>query len=82
VWDSPYKNPEKLKPNQRHVSLVRVRNGRVQAWLNGKCMVDAVTDYRNFTKNPEFMQPDETRLGLGSYHAPVRFHKVEVIEIK
>lgn len=82
VWDSPFKNTDKIRPNQRYVSVVRVREGRVQAWLNGKLVVDAATDYANFTKNPEFSQPDNTRLGLGSYHAPVRFHKVEVIEVR
>ena len=81
VWDSPFKNTARLSRSQRYVSVVRVRNGRVQGWINGKCVVDAVTDYRGFTKNPEFRQPDETRLGLGSFHSPVRFHKVEVIEV-
>jgi serine/threonine protein kinase len=82
VWDSPFRNPEKLRANQRHVAVVRVRNGRVQALLNGKTVVDAATDYSNFTKNPEFYQPDNTRLGLGSWHAQVRFHKVQVTEVK
>ena len=81
VWDSPFRNSTKLTPNQRYVSLIRVRNGRVQGWLNGKLVVDASTDYRGFTKNPEFYQPDNTQLGLGSWHAQVRFHKVEVIEV-
>ena len=80
VWDSPFRSAEKLRPNQRHVSLVRVRNSRVQGWLNGRLVVDAPTDYTNFTKNTEFFQPDNTRLALGSWHAQVRFHKVEVIE--
>src|SRR4051812_8805297 len=80
VWDSPFRSAEKLKPNQRYVSLIRVRNGRVQGWLNGRLVVDGPTDYGNFTKNPEFYQPDNTRLALGSWHAQVRFHKVEVIE--
>ena len=81
VWDSPFKATDKLQPNQRYVSVVRVREGRVQAFLNGKLVVDAPTNYSNFTKNPEFAQPDDTQLGLGSYHAAVRFHKVEVIEV-
>jgi serine/threonine protein kinase len=82
VWDSPFKNTERLTPNQRYLSLIRVREGRVQGWLNGRLVVDAPTDYASFTKNPELSQPDNTRLGLGSYHAPVRFHKVEVIEFE
>lgn len=81
VWDSPFRGAEKLRPNQRYVSLVRVRDGRIQGWLNDRLVVDGPTDYSNFTKNPEFSQPDDTRLGLGSWHAPVRFHKIEVIEL-
>jgi hypothetical protein len=81
VWDSPFKAAEKLQPNQRYTAVVRVREGRAQAFLNGKKVVDAPTNYANFTKNPELSQPDNTRLGLGSYHAQVRFHKVEVIEV-
>ena len=81
VWDSPHKHPERIQPNKRHTSVVRVRNGKVQAYLNNKLVVDATTDYSNFTKNPEFFQPDQTRLGLGSYHAAVRFHKIEVVEL-
>jgi serine/threonine-protein kinase len=80
VWDSPFKNTDRLQANQRYTSVIRVREGRVQAYLNGKLVVDASTNYANFSKNPEFSQPDNTRLGLGSFHAPVRFHKVEVIE--
>ena len=38
-------------------------------------------NYAGDPENPEFAQPDETRLGLGSFHSPVRFHKVEVIEV-
>ena len=82
VWDSPYRNPEKLRTNQRHVAIVRVRNGHIQALLNGRTVVDAATDYSNFTKNPEFFQPDNTQLGLGSWHAQVRFHKVQVTQVK
>jgi hypothetical protein len=82
VWDSPFRNPERLRANQRHVAVVRLRNGRIQALLNGRMVVDAATDYANFTKNPEFYQPDNTQLGLGSWHAQVRFHKVQLTEIK
>jgi len=79
VWDSPYKNTDRLQANQRYTSVVRVREGRVQAFLNGKMVVDASTNYANFTRNPEFSLPDNTRLGLGTFHAPVHFHKVEVV---
>jgi len=82
VWESPFKAGQRLRANERHVAVVRVRTGRVQGWINGKCLVDGATDYSNFTKNPEFRQPDETRLGLGSYTAPTRFHKVELIEVR
>jgi serine/threonine-protein kinase len=82
VWESPFKANQRLRANERHVAVVRVRTGRVQGWINGKCYVDGPTDYSNFTKNPEFRQPDETRLGLGSYTAPTRFHKVELIEVR
>ena len=81
VWESPFRARHRLKANERHVVVVRVRTGRVQGYINGQCMVDGATDYSNFTKNPEFRQPDETRLGLGSYTAPTRFHKVELIEV-
>jgi serine/threonine-protein kinase len=81
VWDSPFKHGERLQTHQRYTALVRVRNGNAQAFINNKLVVNATTDYANFSKNPEFAQPDETRLGLGSYHAAVRFHKVEVVEI-
>ena len=81
VWDSPFKATDRLRPNQRYTAVVRVRDGNAQAFLNGKRVVNATTDYAGFTKNPEFAQPDETRLGLGSFHTPVRFHKVEVIEV-
>jgi hypothetical protein len=79
VWDSPFKNTDRLQANQRYTSVVRVREGRVQAFLNGKMVVDASTNYANFTRNPEFSLPDNTRLGLGTFHAPVHFHKVEVV---
>jgi len=81
VWDSPFKNTDRVQPNQRYTALVRVREGRAQSYLNGKLVVDASTNYANFTKNPEFSQPDNTCLGLGTFHASVRFHKVEVVEV-
>jgi hypothetical protein len=80
VWDSPFKNTDRIQANQRYTSVVRVREGRVQAFLNGKLVVDGSTNYANFSRNPEFSLPDNTRLGLGTFHASVRFHKVEVIE--
>ena len=81
VWESPFKASLRLTPGKRHVSVVRVRNNRVQGYIDGQLLVDAVTDFKDFSKNPELGQPDNSRLGLGSYNAPARFHKVEVIEI-
>jgi hypothetical protein len=82
VWEAPFKNGFRLSPGKRHVSVVRVRNNRVQGYIDNQLLVDAVTDFKNFSKNPELAQPDNSRLGLGSYNAPARFHKIEVIEIK
>jgi serine/threonine-protein kinase len=81
VWESPFKSGFRLTAGKRHVSLVRVRNNRVQGYIDGQLLVDGVTDFKDFSKNPELAQPDNSRLGLGTYHAPARFHKVEVIEI-
>jgi hypothetical protein len=81
VWESPFKAGLRLTPGKRHVSLVRVRNNRVQGYIDGQLLVDAVTDFKDFSKNPELAQPDNSRLGLGTYNAPARFHKVEVIEV-
>jgi serine/threonine-protein kinase len=81
VWESPFKAGLRITPGKRHVSLVRVRNNRVQGYIDGQLLVDAVTDFKDFSKNPELAQPDNSRLGLGTYNAPARFHKVEVIEI-
>jgi hypothetical protein len=81
VWESPFKSNFRITPGKRHVSVVRVRNNRVQGYIDGQLLVDAVTDFKDFSKNPELSQPDNSRLGLGSYHAPARFHKIEVVEI-
>ena len=81
VWESPFKSGFKLTPGKRHLALIRVRNNRGQGYIDGQLVVDAVTDFKNFSKNPELAQPDNSRLGLGSYNAPTRFHKIEVIEI-
>jgi len=81
VWESPFKAGLRLTPGKRHISLVRVRNNRVQGYIDGQLLVDAVTDFKDFSKNPELAQPDNSRLGLGTYNAPARFHKVEVIEV-
>ena len=81
VWESPFKASFKLTPGKRYTSLIRVRNNRVQGYIDGQLLVDAVTDFKNFSKNPELSQPDNSRLGIGSFNAPARFHKIEVIEI-
>jgi len=81
VWDSGYKSTQRITPGKRHTSLVRVREGRLQAWLDDKLLIDAATDYKPLSKNPELAQLDNSLLGLGSYDAVTRFHTVEVIEI-
>ena len=81
VWESPFKNSFRLTQGKRHTALIRVRGNRAQGYIDGQLLVDAVTDFKDFSKNPELAQPDNSRLGLGSFNAPARFHRVEVIEI-
>lgn len=81
VWESPFKSSFRTTPGKRHVAVIRIRNNRAQGYIDGQLLVEAMTDFRNFSKNPELGQPDNTRLGLGSYHATARFHKIEVVEI-
>jgi serine/threonine-protein kinase len=81
VWDSPFKSKFRLTPGKRTVCVIKVRNNKVQGYLNDQLLVDGFTDYKTFSKNPELAQPDNSRLGLGSYNAPARFHKIEVTEI-
>jgi hypothetical protein len=81
VWESPFKSSFRVTPGKRHTSVIRVRNNRVQGYIDGQLLVDAMTDYENFSKNPELSQPDNSRLGIGSYNLPARFHKIEVVEI-
>jgi hypothetical protein len=81
VWDSGYKSTQRITPGKRHTSVVRVRDGRLQAWLDGRLLIDVATDYKQLSKNPELAQPDNSLLGLGAYDAVTRFHKVEVIEV-
>ena len=79
VWESPFKSGFKLTPGKRHAALIRVRDNRVQGYIDNQLLVDAVTDFRN-SREPELAQPDNSRLGWGA-HTRRRVHKIEVIEV-
>src|SRR5690349_11378127 len=79
------KNPTRtgsalLASGQRYTSVVKVRRGSVEAWLDGKLITRHVTDGQDLSTG-DYWKIDGQPLGLGAYEAPTLFHKVEVVEI-
>lgn len=78
--DAPTARRLPMQHNVRHVSLVRVRDDGVQAFLDGQLVAEHKTDYGNVTRLEDWVMRDDSKLGLGTWNKPSRFHKVELID--
>ena len=76
---SPVTRKWHVTPGERHQSLVRVRNGGVQVHLDGQPFLDFPTDYHDLSRVDDWSMRNNTKLGLGSWNKPTRFHKAELI---
>ena len=77
---APAATRQELTPGVRHTSLVKVRNNRAEAYLDGKLLVTWDTTYSDLTRRPDWAGRDPTRLGLGIWDKPARFHKVTLTD--
>ena len=66
-----------LRKDERHESIVEVRKDGIRAWFDGKPLVTWSKPLA--TPAPDY--PDR-QLGIGTWHAGVIFHRIEVIERK
>ena len=71
---------EPMQHGKRHTSLVKVRNNRVDAYLDGRLLVSWETDYSDLGRLAEWPTKGFRKLGLGTWNKPSRFHKVTVTD--
>jgi len=73
--------PGLFHPGMKYESIVKVRNGSVQAWVNGRMAFNHKTDYSDLgLGSPWYGVKDESVLTIGC-DDPTTFHVVEVTAI-
>jgi hypothetical protein len=70
-----------LQTGRRYVSVVRVRRGRLQAYLDGELLTDLQTQYDEMSLPGFWALNERHRLGLGSHGSSTRFHAVELLDV-
>jgi hypothetical protein len=66
---------------QRYISVVKVRKGGVQTFLNGKLMSEYKTDFSDMSPSSDRPLRTPNVLGVGSWESPTNFYSVEVTEV-
>ena len=80
LWEGPSRVRMPLQPDSRHTSVVQVRNDRVRAILDGNLLCEWKTDYRDLSRQKDWVMDDNTHLGLGTSDKWAAFHRVTLIE--
>ena len=86
-WGPDSSNPTYAKvvqdaePGVTHTSVVQVRKGGVQAYLDGRLVSKWKTDYSDVAMNVIWKLRDDGRLGIGTYLTSTAFHSIQVVEI-
>jgi hypothetical protein len=66
---------------QRYTSIVKVRRGQVEAWVDGKLIDAWTTDYHDLEVPAAWVLPDPRRLGIGAWNSLLTVHSAKVTEI-
>ncbi|MDB5358474.1 MAG: hypothetical protein JWN24_4927 [Phycisphaerales bacterium] len=73
--------PKCVENGRTYVSIVKVRKGRIEGWLNGQLVKTMdVTGVRLSLPEQWLLRHPEC-LGVGTYANPIVFHEIEVIEV-
>jgi hypothetical protein len=65
----------------RHTSIVKVRRGGVEAWVDGRLIDEWKTDYSDMTVNPGLAIPNRNGLAILTFKSPTVFSSAAVTEI-
>jgi hypothetical protein len=68
-----------IKRGQNYKFRIEVRNSSLKAYLDGKCLLDVATDYRNVQPDIGYFHATR-RLALGDFWSDTEFRNVEVVE--
>jgi hypothetical protein len=79
--ESARKKNRWLVPGQHYVSVVKVRKGSVEAYLNGQFVTGLKTDYSNLSLSGDRRLSRTDTVGISTYLQKVRFDAVQIIEI-
>jgi hypothetical protein len=74
------KAKDMLADGRRYESVVRVRKGGVEAYLDGRRVTQYIGDPARLSLEQNWEIP-AGMLGIGSYQSPTTFHVIEVIEV-
>ena len=69
---------QQLTNGRKYVALLRVRRGRVDAFLDGKRLTSYEGDGSNLRMNTLWELPDKRALGVGAYDSATTFHRIRV----
>jgi hypothetical protein len=73
--------PFSLADSGPHISEVKVRNGRIEGYVDGKLICKVETDFRNWDVSPEMALRRTDTLGFYTRLNGVRLESAQVIEV-
>jgi WD40 repeat protein/predicted Ser/Thr protein kinase len=71
-----------LRNGVPYTLLLQVRDNGPRAFLNGQPLLEWKTDYAEIGLHPKWKLRNTTRLGIGSDESEVRFHRMELLEVR
>jgi predicted Ser/Thr protein kinase len=69
---------QRLENGRTYTAMVRVRRGRVEAYLDGDLLATYEGDGANLSMLELWQLPDSSVLGIGSYASETTFHRIRV----
>jgi len=84
-WAPEPPNPSLVKfgveQGRTYVSIVEVRKDGLKATVNGSLVSQWKTNYGDMDLQDAWRLRDSSALGLGTFHSPTTFHKIEIREV-
>ncbi|HWE93412.1 MAG TPA: glycoside hydrolase family 20 zincin-like fold domain-containing protein [Tepidisphaeraceae bacterium] len=73
--------PKCIENGRTYVSIVKVRKGRIEGWVNGQLVKSIDVPGIRLSLPEQWLLRHPECLGVGTFDSPTTFHAIEVIEV-